>query len=73
MSLFIFCYAECRYAEGHYAECYCAERRYAKCRFAECHRELNIVIGNPSLLTTQTQRVQLPIYREPTPIEVHLV
>ncbi len=31
MSRFIFCNAECQYAERRYVEC-----RYAKCRYADC-------------------------------------
>jgi len=29
---FLYCYAECHYAECRYAECH-----YADCRYAECH------------------------------------
>ncbi len=35
MSRFIYCHAECHYAERRYAECHYAERRYAECRYAE--------------------------------------
>ncbi len=41
MSQYIYCdaechYAECRYAEWRYAECRYAEWRYAECRYAVC-------------------------------------
>jgi hypothetical protein len=34
VSHFVYCYAECRYAECLYTDCRCAERRYAECRGA---------------------------------------
>jgi len=42
VSRYIYCYAECHfadyhYAECHYGECHYAEYHYAECHYAECH------------------------------------
>jgi len=46
LSILIYCYAEChyaeclyaecRYAQYHYAECHYAQYNYAECRYAQC-------------------------------------
>ncbi len=41
----VFHYAECRYALWRYSECHCASCHYAECRYAECcFVMLNVVV-----------------------------
>jgi hypothetical protein len=58
VSLLIYGYAECHYAEYHYAGCHYTECRHAGCRYAECRyveyyhaecREANIKTSNNHL------------------------
>jgi hypothetical protein len=71
-SLFIYCYAECRYgkcrnAECRYGECHNAECRYgechnAECRYGECHNAECHGAGIFSCMSLSTEVRQVHIH-----------